>query len=60
MAREVVQIEATFSYERETKRTYRFQEEETSDPVKIGTLYVQKTAFDSKPGRLQVTIEVIE
>ena len=53
-------MEATFVYERETKRTYRFQEEETSDPVKIGTLYVQKTAFDSKPGRLQVTIDVLE
>ncbi len=51
--------EATFLYERETKRTYRFQEEGPDQPV-IGTLYVQKSAFELKPERLKVTLEVLE
>ncbi len=53
-------MEATFTFERETKNTYRFQEEESSGPTKIGTLYVQKWSFDTPPKRIKVSIEVLE
>lgn len=49
---------ATFVYERDTKRTYRFQEEGNA-PI-IGTLYVQKHVFDSRPNRIEVTIKDIK
>jgi len=45
-----------FTYERDTKRTYRFQED-SEDPV-VGTLYVQKTAFKSKPETINVILKV--
>jgi len=41
-------------YERDTKRTYRFQEE-SDDPV-VGTLYVKKGAFKQRPKEIEVTI----
>lgn len=53
-------MEATFNFERETKNTYRFQEEESSGPPKVGTLYVQKWSFDTRPKRIKVIIEVLE
>ena len=49
----------TFSLERETKNTVRYQEEpETGSPQIVGTLYVQKWVLgDPLPEKLQVTIE---
>ena len=42
-------------YERDTKRTYRFQED-SDDPL-IGTLYVKKSAFRQRPEKVEVTIK---
>ncbi len=42
-------MEATFTFERETKNTYVFQEEESSGPPNVGTLYFQKWSFDTSP-----------
>ncbi len=53
-------IEATFTFERETKNTYRFQEDESSGPPKIGTIYVQKWSFDTPPKVIKVSIEALE
>ncbi len=53
-------MEATFMLEKETKNTYRFQEDESSGPPKVGTLYVQKWSFDTPPKRIKVSIEVLE
>ena len=46
----------TFELERETKNTYRFQEVAKGTPPVIGTLYVQKWAFESTPQSITVTI----
>ncbi len=53
-------MEATFTLEKETKNTYRFQEDESSEPSRIGTIYVQKWSFDTPPRRIKVSIEVLE
>ncbi len=53
-------MEATFTLEKETKNTYRFQEDESSGPPKVGTIYVQKWSFDTPPRRIKVLIEVLE
>ncbi len=53
-------MEATFTLEKETKNTYRFQEDEGSEPSKIGTIYIQKWNFDTPPRRIKVSIEVLE
>lgn len=53
-------MEANFVFERETKRTYRFQEEPGQGDPKIGTLYVQKSAFEARPRRIKVQVEVLE
>jgi hypothetical protein len=52
----------TFTFERETKNTYRFRE----DPVNpdeadqlIDVLYVKKAAFDARPQKLRVSVEDI-
>ncbi|MFQ6128181.1 MAG: hypothetical protein ACE5QW_04695 [Thermoplasmata archaeon] len=50
-----MEVTLTFSYKRDTKRTYRFQEE--SDNPIVGTLYVQKRAFKSRPERIEVTLK---
>ena len=50
-------FEVELAYEKSTKRTHRFKE--TSEPIKIGTLYVQKTAFTAQPKRIHVTVEVV-
>ena len=47
-----------FKFERETKRTYRFQEE--GDPPVVGTLYVRQDAFDHRPNRIEVTIRTVD
>jgi hypothetical protein len=46
-----MKLEATFTLERETKNTYRYQEELSGSgkPPVIGTLYIQKWALDSHP-----------
>ena len=57
-------MEIEFEIERATKNTVRYQEMaegDETDPVQVGTLYVQKWAlnaeFDGFPERLIVTIE---
>ena len=45
-----------FTYEKETKNTVRFKED--NDPPYVGALYVQKWAFkDGVPSTLKVTVE---
>jgi len=45
----------------DTKNTYRFEEVlRAKKPKIIGQLYVQKTAFKTKPDLLRVTVEVLE
>jgi len=41
-------------YERDTKRTYPFQEE-SDDPVVV-TLYVKKGAFRQRPKAIEITL----
>jgi hypothetical protein len=54
-----MKLEATFTLERETKNTYRYQEELSDKPPIIGTLYVQKWALGSPPPRrIHLTVEV--
>ncbi len=53
-------MEATFTLEKETKNTYRFQEDESSGPLKVGTIYIQKGSFETPPRRIKVLIEVLE
>lgn len=50
-----MEVDLTFRYERDTKRTYRFQEE-SENPV-VGTLYVQKNAFKSRPEKIEVHLK---
>lgn len=54
-------IELTFSYERSTRNTHRYQEDAGDQPIKVGALYVQKTAFMGviTPPKLKVTIEEV-
>ena len=47
----------TFELERDTKNTYRFQEVAKGEPPLIGTLYVQKWAFENKPQTITVVIK---
>ena len=47
----------TFELERDTKNTYRFQEVANGEPPLIGTLYVQKWAFENKPQTITTTIK---
>jgi len=48
----------TFTIERETKNTIRYQEKTNGKPPAIGTLYVQKwLTGDPAPTSLTVTIE---
>jgi hypothetical protein len=61
-----------FTFERETKNTYRFAEEvaegdnvaplSSDSNTVIGVLYIQKSAFgeNEKPRRISVTVEVVE
>jgi hypothetical protein len=46
-----MKLEATFTLERETKNTYRYQEELSGKPPVIGTLCIQKWALGSPPPR---------
>ena len=48
----------TFTIERETKNTVRYQEQTEGKPPAIGTLYVQKWLLgQNPPATLLVTIE---
>lgn len=47
----------TFTLEKETKNTIRYQEDAKGKPPAIGTIYVQKWLMgDSPPRNLTVTI----
>ncbi|MDA1276442.1 MAG: hypothetical protein O2960_20685 [Verrucomicrobia bacterium] len=47
----------TFTLERETKNTIRYQEDASGKPPAIGTIYVQKWLLgDAPPKNLTVTI----
>ena len=47
----------TFTLERETKNTIRYQEEADGKPPAIGTLYVQKWLLGKEPPqKLTITI----
>lgn len=47
-----------FRRERETKGTWRYQEQERPEGEAVGSLYVKKAALgDNAPERLRVTIE---
>ncbi len=48
----------TFTLERETKNTIRYQEDAAGKPPAIGTIYVQKWLLGTTPPKnLSVTIE---
>jgi hypothetical protein len=50
--------EITFTLEKETKNTYRYQEELSGEPPAIGTLYVQKWVLGQQaPQRIRLTLE---
>jgi len=50
-------IEAKFRLERETKNTYRYEEETDGMPPSIRTLYIQKWAVgQNPPQRIKVTV----
>ena len=48
----------TFTYERDTKNKYRYQED--GDDLMIGTLYVSKSAFKERPNKVQVTLKGLD
>jgi hypothetical protein len=51
----------TFSLERETKNTIRYQEDADGKPPAIGALYVQKWLLGKEPPRkLTITIGEVE
>ena len=53
-----MKLEAAMTLERETKNTYRYQEELKGSPPIVGTLYIQKWAVGSPPPqRIHVTVE---
>ena len=57
MGSKQVEKTLTFELERDTKNTYRFQEAAKGEPPLIGTLYVQKWAFETTPQTITVTIK---
>ena len=51
----------SFTLERETKNTIRYQEDSSGKPPAIGTLYLQKWLLGNDvPKRLTVTVAVAE
>ena len=51
----------TFTVERQTKNTIRYQEETKGKPLVVGTLYVQRWALgEPEPQKLTVTIRASE
>ncbi len=54
-------ISAQFRLEKETKGTFRYAEETTGQPPKIGTLYIQKWALPTPPpDKITLTVEAPE
>lgn len=51
-------LEATFVFEKDTKRTRRFTEETDGPPI-IGMLYVQQWALKQLAGKLPERVRVI-
>ena len=50
-------IEQNFTFEKETKNTYRYQVELEGKPPAITTLYIMKWALGTKPPvRIKVTV----
>jgi len=50
-----------FSFEHETKNTYRFRENGEEENYKIGTLYIRKSFFGGAPPKgVEVAITVVE
>ena len=50
----------TMRLEKETKNTYRYEEETAGQPPVIKTLYIQKWKFEGKvPERIKVTVEFL-
>lgn len=48
----------TFSYERSTKNTHVFVEDQDSGGTMCGTIYIQKMVFpDQVPAKIKVTVE---
>ncbi len=55
----MIDFTATFLFEKDTKNTYRYQEQpDGGQPPKIGSLYVQKWALPEKPEKISVTVHV--
>ena len=54
--------EVVMEFERETKRTYRYNENADLDSKIIGVIYVDKKAFgdEAAPKKIKVTIEAEE
>lgn len=53
--------EINFSFEKATKRTYRFTETPLpGEPVIIGTIYIQKHIFKGEPGQISIIIDTKE
>ena len=56
-----MELFAQFKLETETKGTFRYAEETTGQPPKIGTLYVQKWAIPTPPSnRITITLEALD
>lgn len=56
-----MKLEATLTLEKETKNTYRYQEEQTGKPPILGYLYLKKQAVGSPPPqKIHATIEAEE
>ena len=47
----------TFELERDTKNTCRFQDVANGEPPLIGTLYIQKWAFEKAPKTIKASIK---
>ena len=53
--------EVVLDFEKETKRTYRFNENKGVEDRTIGVLYVSKTALEGEePKKIKVTIETMD
>ena len=49
----------TFTLERETKNTVRYQEQTGENPAVIGTVYIQKSTVGSNPPQT-ITVTISE
>ncbi len=52
---DIMKKELIFLFERETPGTYRFKEGSPT-PI-VGSLYVKKGTFETKPERVKMTLE---